>query len=68
MIDVLLVIGVLCMVVAISMLISALTNADEQALADFHYCYGCPCGWCTAVPDSEECRKWREEIDGERVD
>ena len=59
--DILLIIAMLGMSAAIALFVSALMNYDEQALADFHYCYGCQCGWCTAVPDSEECRKWREQ-------
>jgi hypothetical protein len=61
MIDLLLVSAIIVMALVIYLCASALLNDDEQTIADFNYCYGCPCGWCMETPDSDECRKWRAE-------
>lgn len=36
---------------------------DESYGNDARFCDGCQCGWCMAVPDDEECKKWRAKND-----
>lgn len=61
MVDILISLGILAICCSIVMLIKAYASDDEQAKADYYFCYNCRCGWCNAVPDDAECRKWRKE-------
>lgn len=39
--------------------------SDEGMLMEeYKYCRGCSCGFCTAEPKQEGCRKWEAEKNG----
>lgn len=40
---------------------------DESYCDDARFCDGCQCGWCMAVPDDEECKKWRDKHGNENT-
>ena len=34
---------------------------DDDYSDNARFCWGCTCGWCNAIPNDDECKKWRAE-------
>ena len=53
----------LVFIIAVALRLSAewWANQIDDIPEEYERCQGCTSGWCTAVPDDDECKEWRHK-------